>query len=71
MRVWNGERRDLERDVWSWSHVFSFKARSLGEVDPETYFTLILCPSCVKDRRREIAVWESIEQAEPEPLNDG
>lgn len=35
-----GLDKSLERDVWSWSHVFSFKARSLGEVDPETYFTL-------------------------------
>ena len=55
MRVWNGERRDLERAVWSWCHVCNFKARGLGEVEPDTYFTLILCPSCVKDRR-EIAV---------------
>ena len=70
MRIWNGERRDLERAVWSWCHVCNFKARGLGEVEPDTYFTLILCPSCVKDRR-EIAVWENIEQVELEPLNDG
>ena len=40
VRVWNGERRDLERDVWSWSQGFGW-SRAWGIL--HTHSLTFLC----------------------------